>query len=143
MPYEPLDNVLDGKETTEPVLQKGNRTTIEFVSNPSTYIRATQISIIEGRLNSNPDIEIISANYWGENFITFDVEVKNSESLMTERKIIGIIMAANPIFFYLVHKPAVDKTVKDVIEGAKNVLSWTPTMAVAIGIIVVLYLFRK
>jgi len=142
MAYEPLDNVLDA-EKADPVLQKGKRVTIEFVSNPSTYIRATQIGIIEGRLNSNPDIEIISANYWGENFITFEVEVKNSESLMTERKIIGCIMAASPVFFYLVHKPVVDKTAKDVIEGAKNVLSWTPTMAVAIGVIVVLYLFRK
>ena len=135
MPFENLNNVIDGKET-EPVLQKGKRVTIEFVSNPSTYIRATQISIIEGRLNKNPDIEIISANYWGENFITFDVEVKNAESLMTERKIIALILAASPIGFYLVHKPAVDAT-------AKTVLSWTPTMAVAIGIVVLLYLVRK
>ena len=141
MPFENLNDVLD--KETEPVLKEGERVKLEFVSNNSKWIRASQIAIIESRLNKNPDIEIISANYWGDNFISFDVEVKNSESLMTERLIIGLIMSANPVYFYLVHKPGIKQLATDVIEKAKEVASWTP-IAIAVAVIAaVVVLFKK
>ena len=99
---------------------KRKRVKLDFVSNPSTYIRATQIYIIEGRLNFNEDIDIISANYWGEDFISFELEVKNDASLMTERKIIALILAASPVYFYLVHKPAIDKAVTNIAIKLPN-----------------------
>jgi len=103
-------------ENTDQILTKGKRVTLEFVSNNSEYVRASQIAVIESRLNGNPDIEIVRANYWGDNSISFELEVKNDESLMTERKMIALIMSVSPVYFYLVHKPAIDKTIENLTE---------------------------
>jgi len=141
MGFTPLIDVLEVEKIG--TLKKGERVKLVFSSNPSKWIRASQISIIEWRLGSNKDIEIIRADYWGEDTITFEVEVTNTDALLTERLIIGLIMSANPAYFYLAHKPGIEKLAVKAVEKAKDIASWTPTAAVVVGIAALLLFFKK
>lgn len=139
--FTSLNTVIDPQNP--PVYKRGDRVKLEFVSNPSKWIRASQIAIIEYRLNKNPDIEIIRADYWGEDTITFEIEVTNAESLMTERKIIALIMAASPAYFYLSHKPALDKVPAVIAEKVRSIVEWAPLTMAGIAVIAFLILTRK
>jgi len=141
MAFRTLIDEIDSK--TVPALKKGERVTLTFSSNPSKWVRASQISIIEWRLEKNKDIRIISANYWGEDTITFDVEVTNTDALLSEKLIIALIMAANPSYFVLTHKPAIKKTAVAVVKAAQSIIPWTPSIAVVIGVFVLLILWKK
>jgi len=139
--YISLTEAINGQPNGH--LKKGERVKVVFVSNPSKWIRASQIGIIEWRLNSNKDIEIIRADYWGEDTISFEVEVMKSEALLTEKLIIGLIMSANPTYFYLAHKPGIEKTVAAVAEKAKDLASWTPSIATVAAVAVIYILLIK
>lgn len=143
--YSPLSaaNVASAAIDSGKPLEKGQRVKLDFTSNPSKWIRATQIYVIESRLDKNKDITIISADYWGEDTISFDVEVTNIEALMTERKIIALILAASPLGFYLVHKPGIEKTVETVVEKIQTIASWTPSIAALIAVVVLLCVLKN
>jgi len=126
-----------------PVYKRGDRVKLEFVSNPSKWIRASQIAIIEYRLEKNKDITIIRADYWGDETITFEVEVTSTDALLTERMIIGLILAANPVYFLLVHKPAIAEAPARIAEKVQNIVEWAPLTMAGIAVIAFLILTRK
>ena len=139
--YTNLQEVIDPQ--TPPVFKRGDRVKLEFVSNPSKWIRASQIAIIEYRLEKNQDITIISADYWGDETITFDLEVTNTDALLTERAIIGLILAANPVYFALVHKPAIAKAPAVIAKTIQKVVDYAPITTAIVIVIAVLILLRK
>ncbi|MBA7530530.1 hypothetical protein ES705_22738 [subsurface metagenome] len=139
MSYKPLTAPIDSTLK----LKQGERVKLTFSSNPSKLIRASQIAIIEWRLERNEDIEIIRADYWGEDTIRFEVEVMNTDALLTEQLIIALIMAANPSYFILTHKPAIKKAVITTIKTAQSIIPWIPSISICIGIIILLILWKK
>jgi len=140
-PYKSLNQVVDPQ--TPAVFKRGDRVKLEFVSNPSKWIRASQIAIIEYRLGKNEAITIISADYWGDETITFDVEVTSTDALLTEAMIIGFIMSANPAYFALVHKPAIAKIPAVVVKTAQKVADYAPMTIVIVAVAAILILSRK
>jgi len=103
-------------------LNKGQRVTLQFQASEGNWRRALQIYIIEGRLGSHKDFEIIRANYWGEHWVSFEVEVKDTQALLTEKKIINYLIAANPAGFTLIFKENVAAAV-EVVKGAAKAVA--------------------
>ncbi len=139
--YANLQDVIDPQGPA--TYKRGDRVKLTFISNPSKWIRATQIALIEYRLEKNKDITIISADYWGEETITFDVEVTSTETLLTEQMIIGFIMSANPAYFLLVHKPAIVKAPAVVFKAVQKVADYIPVTIAAAVVVAFLILSRK
>ena len=139
--YNNLQDVIDPQN--RPVYKRGDRVKLEFISNPSKWIRASQIAIIEYRLEKNKDIKIISADYWGDETITFDVEVTSTDALMTETAIIGLILSASPAYFMLVHKPAIAKVPAAVAKTVQKVADYAPITIAVVVVIAFLILLRK
>lgn len=120
-------------------LQKGHRVTISFSASKGKWTRATQIAIIEWRLESHKDFRIISANYWGEHYVSFEVKVLDTQALLTEKKIIEYILAANPKGFTLIVVPKIKEAIGKVTDFSKDVVLPVAGLAAVVGGIV-LYL---
>ena len=131
------------ENATSSLLAKGERVSLTFYSNKSKWLRASQSAIIEWRLDQNPDIEVISIDYLQEETLTFKVEVTNTDALLTEQLIIGLILSANPSYFYLTFKPGIKKVVGGTARAVKTAAGWAPLTGVIVGAIVILYLLKK
>ena len=136
-----LYNVL--QETESPAeqpktsgLQPGTRIKLSFAASEGKWRRATQAAIIEWRLSKHKDeFYIWSIDYQQESRLDFTIEIRkpDPEHLWTERRIVNLILDANPLGFYLIFKSAVVEKAGKVWEKTKEpvlIATWLLALAV-------------
>lgn len=136
-------NLIETSIQSEEPLQQGHRLKISFTASKGKWTRATQIAIIEWRLESHKDFRIISANYWGENYVSFEVEVMDTAALLSEKKIIEYILAANPKGFTLILVPKIKSAAGTVVNVAKEVAVPAVGVGMVVLIIAGMYFYKK
>lgn len=123
-------------EQSKTSLQPGQRIKLSFAASEGKWRRATQAAIIEWRLSKHEDeFYIWSIDYLQESKLVFTIEIRTPEPqhLWTERRIINLILDANPIGFKLIFEQAIVETAEKVWEKTKEPLlitMWVVVLAV-------------
>ena len=119
---------------TQSILQTGDRLDFSFTTTGGTWRRAVQAGIIEWRLEKHQEEFFVRrVDYEHEGYLVFRIEiVGRPEHLLTERKIVNLILQANPKGFALVFKESVKQTMEKIWEKVE--------VPVTLSLIVVLIL---
>lgn len=117
------------------VFRKSERIKFVFGASDSFWLRAAQAAVIEWRLDKHPsEFSVRSVDYLQEGRLVFELHIlETSERLWSEKKIVDLILACNPVGFYLIFRNAVVEFAQEKVAPlAKEFLTYVTIVAVVV-----------